>query len=203
MSAKTADGEEEEEEEEEEEDSEDEFEFEDIKAHDKALEEDGGGMFDVHHGSGGGGGEEEEKEEKEEERRAEEASPATNEELMEQHVASMRGLLSKSKRLNVHSLGNYTFGVKVVRKDTEKSNAKGARLLRIREQYEKSGGIARRSVAGVCVVNQHGCPHVLLLQESTLPPGAQAPDGSRHRNGKDLGSTFPRARARFGYPVDG
>ena len=53
--------------------------------------------------------------------------------------------------------------MKVVRKDTEKSNAKGARLLRIREQYEKSGGIARRSVAGVCVVNQHGCPHVLLL----------------------------------------
>ena len=48
----------------------------------------------MHHGSGGGG-EEEKEEEKEEERRAEEASPATNEELMEQHVASMRGLLSK------------------------------------------------------------------------------------------------------------
>ena len=198
MSAKTAD--EGKEEEEEEEDSEDEFEFEDIKAHDKALEEDGGGMFDVHHGSGGGGGEEEEKEEKEEERRAEEASPATNEELMEQHVASMRGLLSKSKRLNVHSLGNYTFGVKVVRKDTEKSNAKGARLLRIREQYEKSGGIARRSVAGVCVVNQHGCPHVLLLQESTLPPGAQAPDGKPASQWERPGQHFSASTSTFRLP---
>ena len=201
MSAKTADEgkEEEEEEEEEEEDSEDEFEFEDIKAHDKALEEDGGGMFDVHHGSGGGG-EEEKEEEKEEERRAEEASPATNEELMEQHVASMRGLLSKSKRLNVHSLGNYTFGVKVVRKDTEKSNAKGARLLRIREQYEKSGGIARRSVAGVCVVNQHGCPHVLLLQESTLPPGALAPDGKPASQWERPGQHFSASTSTFRLP---
>jgi cleavage and polyadenylation specificity factor subunit 5 len=107
-------------------------------------------------------------------------SAMVDDDLLRQQMASMRGILSKSKRLNVHSLGNYTFGVKVVKKkeggeggEEEKSNAKDARLRRIREQYGKSGGIARRSVAGVCVVNQHGCPHVLLLQESTLPPGAQ------------------------------
>jgi cleavage and polyadenylation specificity factor subunit 5 len=171
-------------------DSEDEdFEFEDIKAHEKALEEDGnddddddGGMFDEDGNNGG--------EEKEGEENGEGAlggagghghpSAMDDDDLLRQQMASMRGILSKSKRLNVHSLGNYTFGVKVVKKkeggeggEEEKSNAKDARLRRIREQYGKSGGIARRSVAGVCVVNQHGCPHVLLLQESTLPPGAQ------------------------------
>jgi cleavage and polyadenylation specificity factor subunit 5 len=162
-------------------DSEDEdFEFEDIKAHEKALEEDGN---DDEDGNNGG-------EEKEGEENGEGAlggagghghpSAMDDDDLLRQQMASMRGILSKSKRLNVHSLGNYTFGVKVVKKkeggeggEEEKSNAKDARLRRIREQYGKSGGIARRSVAGVCVVNQHGCPHVLLLQESTLPPGAQ------------------------------
>ncbi len=201
------------------EDSEDEdFEFEDIKAHEKALEEDGnddddddGGMFDEDGNNGG--------EEKEGEENGEGAlggagghghpSAMDDDDLLRQQMASMRGILSKSKRLNVHSLGNYTFGVKVVKKkegegggEEEKSNAKDARLRRIREQYEKSGGIARRSVAGVCVVNQHGCPHVLLLQESTLPPGAQqrTADGKPASQWDRPGQHFSASTSTFRLP---
>ena len=203
------------------EDSEDEdFEFEDIKAHEKALEEDGndddddddGGMFDEDGNNGG--------EEKEGEEHGEGAlggagghghpSAMDDDDLLRQQMASMRGILSKSKRLNVHSLGNYTFGVKVVKKkeggeggeEEEKSNAKDARLRRIREQYEKSGGIARRSVAGVCVVNQHGCPHVLLLQESTLPPGAQqrTADGKPASQWDRPGQHFSASTSTFRLP---
>jgi len=205
------------------EDSEDEdFEFEDIKAHEKALEEDGndddddddddGGMFDEGVVNGG--------EEKEGEEHGEGAlggaggrghpNAMDDDDLLRQQMASMRGILSKSKRLNVHSLGNYTFGVKVVKKkeggeggeEEEKSNAKDARLRRIREQYEKSGGIARRSVAGVCVVNQHGCPHVLLLQESTLPPGAQqrTADGKPASQWDRPGQHFSASTSTFRLP---
>jgi len=197
-------------------DSEDEdFEFEDIKAHEKALEEDGnyddGGMFDE---DGNNGGEEKEGEEHGEGGAGGAGgrghpSAMDDDDLLRQQMASMRGILSKSKRLNVHSLGNYTFGVKVVKKkegvhgeEEEKSNAKDARLRRIREQYEKSGGIARRSVAGVCVVNQHGCPHVLLLQESTLPPGAQqrTADGKPASQWDRPGQHFSASTSTFRLP---
>ena len=197
--------------EEEEEESDDDFEFEDIKAHDKALEEDGGGMFDVNapadgdvgEGEEGAGGEEEAEQQQQQQHQGGSGnSPASAEDLMQQQMASMRGLLSKSKRLNVHSLGNYTFGVKAVLKKEEKSNAKEARLRRIREQYEKSGGIVRRSVAGVCVVNQHGCPHVLLLQESMLPPGAQqtTADGKAASQWDRPGQHFSASTSTFRLP---
>ena len=159
-----------------EEESEDEFEFEEIKAHEKALEEEG---F---------------REEEEEEEEAVAAGKISGEEEVEANKAASKkrrvesgaddgdfddeflgldAIVTKArqrrKQLAVYQLANYTFGVKVVHAKNALGGATtnfGEKLQRMREKYEETGGIARRSVAGVCVVNQHGCPHVLLLQEA-------------------------------------
>jgi cleavage and polyadenylation specificity factor subunit 5 len=62
--------------------------------------------------------------------------------------------------LDVHPLGSYTFGTKRARGEKDATIAN--RMLRMKSAYEKEG--KRRSVAAICLVNQHRTPHVLLLQ---------------------------------------
>ena len=54
----------------------------------------------------------------------------TRDDLLRQQMASMRGILSREKRLNVHSLGNYTFGVKVVKKKEGGGGEEATRKMR-------------------------------------------------------------------------
>jgi len=62
--------------------------------------------------------------------------------------------------VTVYPIANYNFGVKAPR--VEKDKSVGDRLLRMRAKYLKEG--QRRSVEGILLVQDHGHPHILLLQ---------------------------------------
>jgi len=203
-------------------DDDDDFEFEDIKAHETALEEDGGGMFDTREEDNNNNNNNEDNDDDDGVERDNNNNNNNNnnddddnnnaparETIMNfdaQYQQMVRGV---NKSLNVHSLGNYTFGVKVKPESAQahgsmligKENTMQARLMRIKEQYEKSGGIARRSVQGVCVVNQHGCPHILLLQEAKADAAVIGGNGRPHQQqmlGQQSVFSLPGGRLRAG-----
>ena len=75
-------------------------------------------------------------------------------------AAKVASTMTGRRVLDVHPLGSYTFGTKRARGEKDATIAN--RMLRMKSAYEKEG--KRRSVAAICLVNQHRTPHVLLLQ---------------------------------------
>lgn len=77
--------------------------------------------------------------------------------------------------VTVYPIANYNFGVKGPRHEKDKSV--NDRLLRMRAKYLKEG--PRRGVEGILLVQDHGHPHILLLQIGSsfykLPGGRLRP----------------------------
>jgi hypothetical protein len=71
--------------------------------------------------------------------------------------------------LNVHPLGNYSFGNSPPRAEGVAGSERAAKLA---EAYAQSG--VRRSVEGILLVNEHRHPHVLLLQARRASTGGAA-----------------------------
>ena len=130
-----------------------------------------------------------EAEAKETERAVEAAAKTADEEegdAMEADDGVVVGDASNFRRVvDVHALGNYTFGTKRAR--GEKDSSAAARLLRMKTQYEREG--KRRSVGAICMVSQHRTPHILLLQ---ITPTTFKLPGGRLRAGEGEGEGLAR-----------
>eukprot|EP00803_Ostreobium_quekettii_P010418 evm.model.scf_2415.1 EVM.evm.TU.scf_2415.1 scf_2415:6628-8717(+) len=92
-------------------------------------------------------------------------------------------------------ISNYTFGTKSPK--VEKDTSVAGRLSRMRHKYDKEG--PRFSVEGILLVQEHGHPHVLLLQIGNtffkLP-------GGRLRPGEDEVSGLKRKLTNSLSPAD-
>ncbi|CAG5097068.1 Oidioi.mRNA.OKI2018_I69.XSR.g14918.t1.cds [Oikopleura dioica] len=77
--------------------------------------------------------------------------------------------------VDVYALGNYNFGMKEEMLDQDGMN--DDRFERLKEEYAATG--TRRTVQAVIVVEEHGLPHFLLLQQNPnffkLPGGQLLP----------------------------
>lgn len=67
--------------------------------------------------------------------------------------------------VNVHPLSSYGFGQKAAKEGAEDTTTVAAQLARLEARYAAEG--AQRSVEAVCLVAEHGCPHVLLLSSQS------------------------------------
>ena len=92
-------------------------------------------------------------------------------------IAPIASRAAGRRTATVYALGNYTFGTKKQRGESDGSIA--AKLLRMKTAYEKRG--KRVSVGAICMVNQHKTPHVLLLQ---VTPTSYKLPGGRLRAGE-------------------
>jgi hypothetical protein len=72
----------------------------------------------------------------------------------------LSAVVSVQRTINLYNLEKYTFGKKEAQ--MEKDTSVAARLLRMKDMYEREG--MRRTVDAVLLVHQHNHPHVLLLQ---------------------------------------
>lgn len=94
--------------------------------------------------------------------------------------------------LDVHPLGNYSFGRKEVESQSQEARGVSANdiIAHRKKRFQERG--MRRTVAAVLLVHDHDFPHVLLLQRSAggggyalpggrLRPGEAAEDGLRRK----------------------
>ncbi|WWD19255.1 hypothetical protein CI109_103713 [Kwoniella shandongensis] len=99
------------------------------------------------------------------------------------------------EKLEAYPLGGYTFIEREAQ--PEEDNSVTARLKRLEEQYGETG--VRRSVEAIMIVNNHGFPHVLVLQVANafykLPGGYLDPAES------DAPGLITRLNEQLGVPV--
>eukprot|EP01083_Nonionella_stella_P033589 91927_1 len=82
--------------------------------------------------------------------------------------------------VDLYPIDNYSFGEKAPLPDKDRSVAQ--RFQRMEHNYKKEG--MRRTIDGVCLVHNHGHPHILLLQLGNnyfkLPGGKLRPEMDEH-----------------------